>query len=368
MKPQPFHHLCAILRAGLGSGDPARLAQELGRIGDWPGLIQAADRHHVLPVLGPALQRAGLIERLPAEVADLFAFIHGANIERNTRLRHSLIEVVALLNQHGIEPTLLKGAIRLTDDLYPDPGWRIMADLDLLVADQAGRAFELLVARGYRPPDQAGTPEHHLPTLIHPHSGVQIELHRQVLHARVPPILQPAELCRQARPVRLDGAVALLPDPTSQLLHLIVHHQLSNRGLTHGRVSLRTLLEAGLLVAQLRPDEVEAALARLGGFGHRRAGSVLLAGLQAFLGIEPAGFAPDRLDRLHCRIASLRQRHPRLLALQREAAFLAMLLGRLRHAEARQRLMRGLRDPAYRQRRRDELGRLGAAFDPRMRF
>jgi hypothetical protein len=33
----------------------------------------------------------------------------------------------------AIEPVLLKGAIRLLAGLYPDDGWRMLRDLDLLV-------------------------------------------------------------------------------------------------------------------------------------------------------------------------------------------------------------------------------------------
>ena len=54
---------------------------------------------------------------------------------------------------------LLKGAIRLIDGLYPNPGWRFMRDLDLLLPkERLNDAVTALAAVGYESRDPEGWP------------------------------------------------------------------------------------------------------------------------------------------------------------------------------------------------------------------
>jgi hypothetical protein len=76
----------------------------------------------VLPALAAALRDLDLIGSLDAELAEFLLAVHAANLERNEELRGELAAAVGALNRTGIEPMLLKGAIRLVDDLYPDHG------------------------------------------------------------------------------------------------------------------------------------------------------------------------------------------------------------------------------------------------------
>lgn len=329
MTVPPLDIVCQVLRAALGADEAAGLPARLGQVADWPAVIGLADRHHVLPVLGPTLARLGVCRPLPTDVRDFLAFVHQANTARNAQLRAALAQAAAALNLIGTEPLLLKGAIRLVDDLYPDPGWRIMADLDLLVPKaQAEAAFAALLSLGYRPgPTPKSAQAHQLTSLLHPKTGLQIELHRAPVPSRVPAILSASDLWRHARPVALDGGRAHLPDPIGQLLHLIVHDQLANRSLKRGRISLRALLEAGLLTGRMSIDDIATVLRRLAAHRRYRAGSIVFTALGACLGAAAPGFRPDGVDRALLWRARLHERAPGLLA---AGIRLDEFLGRLR--------------------------------------
>ncbi len=51
-------------------------------------------------------------------------------------MREQAITVVTTLNQAGVEPLVMKGALLLLTDLLPDLGMRVAADLDLVIADE----------------------------------------------------------------------------------------------------------------------------------------------------------------------------------------------------------------------------------------
>jgi hypothetical protein len=72
---------------------------------------------------------------LDQELGTFLEAIHTANTERNSELGDELAAAVGILNRAGIEPVLLKGAIRLIDGLHPNHGWRMLRDLDLLVPE-----------------------------------------------------------------------------------------------------------------------------------------------------------------------------------------------------------------------------------------
>jgi Uncharacterised nucleotidyltransferase len=102
---------------------------------DWERVLRQASGDLVLPALAAALRDLDLSRSVDEELRAFLEAVHGANVERNRELRGELRAVIGVLNRVGIEPVLLKGAIRLVDGLYPDDGWRMLRDLDLLVPE-----------------------------------------------------------------------------------------------------------------------------------------------------------------------------------------------------------------------------------------
>ncbi|MGG5887538.1 nucleotidyltransferase family protein [Falsiroseomonas sp. HC035] len=212
---------------------------------DWMAVIALANRTLLTPALHDALRRAGRLDALPEEGRAYLAFLHGRNLKRNLRLRAQLREALAALNQQGIEPTLLKGAIRLFRDAEDSLGNRITRDLDLAVEEaeiEAARAC--LLRLGYR--DAIGT------------RGMERPQDVGMLELRHRPSSLSAGYLRwqhQDRPRLEDreGVRARVPSATSRALHWIVHDLIKEGDYWRGRIDLRHLHDLAEL-ARTEPD------------------------------------------------------------------------------------------------------------------
>lgn len=248
----PLDLLCACLVAGergaaLDDGAAAAFAD--GSV-DFVRLAGLAGRHLVTPMLAACFARPELARAAPEDFRLYVGFIHAENRRRNAALASGLAAAAASLNAIGIEPVLLKGAIRLADGLYPDPGWRFMRDLDLLTPrDQAAAAAAELQRQGYAVTAEASdwpARHRHLPALVREDDGLVIELHLELLSAHRD--LCPAEeVLARAQPVDFAGARVRLPAREDQLAHLIAHDRLDRELRPSGSFLLRSLFEAALL-------------------------------------------------------------------------------------------------------------------------
>ncbi len=287
-----FDLLVDLLGLLPGSTDPAALAAELGAVQDWVPVIAEADRQVVLVALSPLLRQAGIEDRLPDEVAEALALFHRANTARNERMAQALEEIATACNACGIRPTLLKGANRLLDDLYPDRGMRLMADLDVLVPEErSGAVVERLQTLGYDIEPESyeweAARRHHLPPLRRRADGVRVELHIDAVHRPFHVMLPVDELVEAATPAALGGATVLIPAARHQFLHLVIHDQFGNHGFRRGTLRLRTLLEGRRMLERLAPGELDWVLRRLARHGQGRVGRHFRAMLDLWPG--PAG-------------------------------------------------------------------------------
>ena len=261
---------------------------------DWDEIVGQASENYVLAALAAAVRDLGLAGSVEPELYDFLAAVHAANAERNLKLRDQLAEVVATLNGIGIEPVLLKGAVRLVDGLYPDPGWRMMRDLDLLVPEaKLDETVEGLRKVGYaphRPPATNHTAwrQHNYPGLACPGGVAVIEIHTELFSSeRRRRLLRGAGVLRAARCVEFDGVVARIPSLEHQMRHLIAHCQISDWYRSGGKSQLRDLLEAAALDVW-SPERVawRAVCAAFADAGYRGPLIVFL------LRLEGAGFSP----------------------------------------------------------------------------
>jgi Uncharacterised nucleotidyltransferase len=270
---RPLDLLCACLSAGQEGRalDGASAGALVDPAADLVGLARLAGRHLVTPMLAACITDSQLSGRLPDDFTLYLEFIHDENTRRNRALRRQLGQVAASLNGIGIEPVLLKGAIRLVDGLYRDPGWRFMRDLDLLVArDRLSDAVARLGAIGYSFTDKAaGWPEQHkhLPPLACEGEAAVVEIHADLL-----PDWQ--ELCpgeqvlARSRPVDLDGARVRVPETADQLAHLVGHDHLDGYLRRSGMFLLRSVFETALLCRDERSVPQFLARARGAGLAH----------------------------------------------------------------------------------------------------
>lgn len=217
----------------------------------WTRLIGIASAEYVLPALAAALSELDLIRSLDDDLGAFLGAVHSANMERNSELRGELSAAVGVLNEVGIEPVLLKGATRLVEELYPDHGWRMLRDLDLLVPKTAlTSATKALEAAGFGPCGSAGA-------FRRPGGACQIDLHTEPLCGPRGSRLLPAEKVKEkARALTFGKARVWIPSLEHQLVHLIGHSQMRHFGHAFGRISLSDRLEAAALVrwSPLEPD------------------------------------------------------------------------------------------------------------------
>lgn len=164
---------------------PAGTARLTGD-GEWPMLLELADRHMMMLELDAALHRHGHGDHVPGPVADLLATIRDLHRERLHRMRVQMREVTAALNQAGVTPVWLKGAVELTRPDWAD-SHRMMLDIDMWIIDPADqqRAIGTLHALGYRIPDKTSEAEwegaHHFAPRVRDKTPVAVETHRSVI-------------------------------------------------------------------------------------------------------------------------------------------------------------------------------------------
>jgi len=194
---------------------------------DWADIDGLAALHRLQPLLHhrhqsnmaiPAPIRAGWAE---AYRVATFAALQAAG---------ELEATIALLEDAGHAPIALKGAW-LAWHAYPHPALRPMRDIDLwLPGETIVEAYELLLARGYRPVDEAQPSlaqslllDKHLPPLRSPR-GVILELHHRLweIAGRTDHVAPAANGSRlRDRTIRIGAIRYLAPQDT--LAHLIIH-------------------------------------------------------------------------------------------------------------------------------------------------
>lgn len=289
-EPLPALRLARLLAAGTAAepGPAPPLPPEA-----LPGLLAAADRHLAVPTLAGSLRRLELTAGLPMELAELLETLREANAARERALRKTLVTVAAALNAARIEPVLLKGANRLLDGLYPEPGLRFMGDLDLLVESEAlPAAVAALEAQGWRPdptrPLEDRAFAHQAPPLRHPGLPGLVELHRAPSDGAGGRLLPAADMRARAARVTVDGAIVRVPTLLDQLVHVTAHAQLHHGGRWTGRLHLRDGLDSFRLLHRGGQEAQAALLERLAAGGQARTAAVWLALVERLFGPLPA--------------------------------------------------------------------------------
>lgn len=186
---------------------------------DWDRLAYIVETHR----LGPWLHQRGV----DAPEASREQWSEAANVAalRALQMQQNLLNLLDLLEPHGIEPVALKG-VPLSLFAYDQPWHRPMRDIDLLIADRAATldAWKTMLAAGYSPyQDQIGDAEailderHQLPPILSPNAQTVIELHQRTGHGRGPEV----PMTSQYR--SFLGRDARFPTPEALVVHLVRH-------------------------------------------------------------------------------------------------------------------------------------------------
>jgi hypothetical protein len=245
---------------------------------DWNLILPQARRNQLLGQLAGALQRAGALERLPAEIRrhlELDAMI----AQRRGEAAAWEMQLLARSLPPGLPLIWLKGCAYLLAQDVNATG-RIFSDLDVMVPQaHLAEAEQALIAAGYKPStvdahDNRYYREwmHELPPMEHVRRHTTLDLH----HAINPPVSRfhvPAQhLWDQA--LTLPGGLKVL-HPVDRMVHCALH--LVAEGET-GKL-LRELWDLHVLLEQHAPQGQETVLRRAEalGVGHLVAAAVTAA-------------------------------------------------------------------------------------------
>lgn len=286
-----------------GSAATAAALHRMVRAADfpWREIVAFANRELLAPTLWVRLRDRNLVDALPRDVALYLRRTHAVNSVRNDRLRSELVKVARALNEHGIEPVLLKGAVDLLVSRYRDPGARILRDLDLFVPKaDLERAVAALKELGYREaPRDAGRFVTYYVELIRPDAMACLDLQWFISAQR--DVLPPEDAYRDSVAGAVAGARFRTLSPAHQIVHNVLHSELQDRGADSGFVWLRQLHDLAAICrhhgdAVIWP-EVQACFARRGLAGVL---SKRLYMAHRLLGLPmPPGQAPTLAATLH---------------------------------------------------------------------
>jgi hypothetical protein len=299
-----FKFICRCLAPYYDEEDLADIRSQLNQSRvPWKLLINIANDYFVTPGLWSGLKSKGLETLLDEEPFRYLHTLHAMNIERNTHLRHQLIEAVRALNTTGIKPLLLKGSGQLLQPVHNDIGNRIMSDLDILIPlEQIPDAIAALIHKGYREADAEYATQkfHHLPPLIRPGDYGPIELHRRALHNEISHVLPTRKIWEDARSNTIDGVHFFLPSPTHSILICMIHSQKFNNQYDPRQFNPRALQDLAAMTMRYS-EEIDWSSIRCmmkdHGFNYL-AGSHLLSAHRLMGMPLPSGMMPGFLSRL----------------------------------------------------------------------
>ena len=237
--------------------------------------------------------------------------------DRREQMTRHLREIVAVLNELGIEPILLKGARSLWER---KPVWRFLRDIDLLVPSEQGQvAWRALSKNGYHPDsDQPDRPHHHhLAPLYNGGLNGWVEIHKRGGNRYAERLVSTSELIATSTVSGDNGISVGLLDPVVHLLHAVVHHHVGHGADARGTLNLKGLYEFAWAANKLTTEQKQWLVERTG--GHPRLTAILDLWLAAAarlfrLPVTPpfvvAHDATDRAEGILCGNRQARWKYP----------------------------------------------------------
>jgi hypothetical protein len=261
---RPHRAVLALVRAAVGRPVDGSQVSDL-EASDPADIVRIATFNYVHVVLATGFERAPeLAEAVPRDLVIFFEEMRRANLRRNSLLSEQLRDVGAALADANLHAVALKGGAELAAPLFPEPAFRFLSDLDILLPEaHIGLATEALHRIGARSDDVDEInvrDHHHVAPLRHDDWLVQVELHRALAQGAGQSTLPADQVLQMARPSDLRGL--FVPTPADRLTHSVLHAQFSPPRYRDDLLSLRDILELEILMQRLSQDEIAEARAR----------------------------------------------------------------------------------------------------------
>lgn len=296
--PSPPHRgVLGLVQSAMGSTvNLEALKADLAR-SDPEKLVEIAVSTYVHVVLYKAFEtRPELADAVPADLVIFFSEMRHANLRRNAAIRAQLLSIGAEFARAGLTGVALKGAGELLAPLHPDPAFRFLSDIDVLLHEaDLDRAVGVLHQAGAVSQPEADINQlghHHREPLWHPDWPVPVELHRGLGAAAARGILPATEVLDAARPT--DAAGLAVPSQVHRLAHAVLHAQIEPPRFREATLSLRDLVEMEVMVRRLEAPRIAKAREIIDAGGARDAWNALDAARMLLLGGAP-GDAPSPL-------------------------------------------------------------------------
>jgi Uncharacterised nucleotidyltransferase len=295
---QTLNTLCACLRGEV----PTKI--------DWLATIALANESLTITNLAASVLTPRLNGDLPEDVRIFLKDVLSRNAKRNEMLLSQMLDSIHALNLAGIEPMLLKGSAILAAHPSTENAERMVSDVDLLVKDkELLPAINCLESAGYVVFDKSGDPGGPV-TLARQCDVGMVDIHTKL---RGPQALSASqELYATCHRVTIGAASYLVPSPTFQLLHFVLHDQFHSRDYWRGSVDLRHLCDLVKIVTQ---HEIDWILLQTH-FSSRTSAAALssqMIQLNKFLGVPiPENLSHNLLARFQYRRILTQMRYPPL--------------------------------------------------------
>jgi len=213
-------------------------------------LVFMASNHYVLPALFLRIVKSNTTGFFPDELKDHLNEILELNRKRNRLILEQIREINAVLGDENIYPVYLKGTANLLDNLYSDPGERMIGDIDLLVREEEYlKAVEKIKSLGYRYDRKilgdVGELKHY-PRLYREDVPADVEIHRLPVNTKYTRKFTTEMVFAHKREAQSSSNV-FVPSDEHKIILNFIHGQLSNQGFRFRMVPLRDLFDLYLL-------------------------------------------------------------------------------------------------------------------------
>ena len=250
---------CLSLRSVPDNTDDVRQTIRSGAV-DWEQIVWVSTGQFVFSALYLQLNRTGLLSELPSDLVEYMKEFADLNRERNHKIIDQAIEITKLLNENGITPVFLKGTAHLLDGLYEDIAERQVGDIDLLVNEsEMVRVAEILITSGYTPLGEYDPRDFkatkHYPRLQNFNRVASVEVHRQILGYPSYKSLDCKTLINNSKKLDLPVTAFVLCDQ-HQIIHNILHVQISHEDFYYARINVRQGYDLYLLSLRVNPLDV----------------------------------------------------------------------------------------------------------------
>jgi hypothetical protein len=172
--------------------------------------------------------------------------------EKAERRRQGVVMLARAMNAIGVEPVLLKGSAAQFGGIYPDPGFRLMSDIDLLVpAERLAASVAAAEEAGFVTRDNEDHGHAHAPQ-DHRDLGLMLEIHHRLTRICERDSFPAAALLERTERQLVEGAVVRIPEWSMHAALVLLHAFAWDRSRHMALVPFKALLDLAALKASGR--------------------------------------------------------------------------------------------------------------------